>query len=241
MQSSPYHRWTGVSIAAMILATWLGHLVFSLSLDMLSFPVPLLLIMVLVQTFLFTGLFITAHDAMHGTVAPGRPKLNNWLGSMFVLLYAMFSFKKLLQKHREHHKFPGTANDPDFYPRERQNFLAWYGQFMANYLSWQQIVGMAIVFNLLHHGLGVPIRNLLSFWVAPALLSTLQLFYFGTYLTHRKTPQPFVDHHRARSNNYPWLGSFLTCYHFGYHLEHHHYPGVPWWQLPLYRKPVSKG
>lgn len=26
--------------------------------------------------------------------------------------------------------------------------------------------------------------------------------------------------------------SFLTCYYFGYHLEHHLYPNVPWWRLP---------
>jgi fatty acid desaturase len=23
----------------------------------------------------------------------------------------------------------------------------------------------------------------------------------------------------------------LTCYFFGYHLEHHQYPTLPWWRL----------
>ena len=35
----------------------------------------------LLQTWLFTGLFITAHDAMHGTVSPSRPRLNRALGA----------------------------------------------------------------------------------------------------------------------------------------------------------------
>jgi len=43
------------------------------------------------------------------------------------------------------------------------------------------------------------------------------------------------DPHHALSSNFPpWL-SLLTCYHFGYHREHHEAPGVPWWRLPELR------
>jgi beta-carotene ketolase (CrtW type) len=66
-------------------------------------------------------------------------------------------------------------------------------------------------------------------------LSSFQLFTFGTWLPHRNLKIPFADWHRARSNDYPaWL-SFLTCYHFGYHWEHHEWPFVPWWKLPRAR------
>ena len=48
-------------------------------------------------------------------------------------------------------------------------------------------------------------------------------------------PPDYDNPHRARSNGYPpWL-SFLTCYHFGYHFEHHEYPYVPWWGLSSVR------
>jgi beta-carotene ketolase (CrtW type) len=74
--------------------------------------------------------------------------------------------------------------------------------------------------------------------MVPALLSSLQLFYFGTYLPHRPGPDAFTDHHRARSNGYSeWL-SLLTCFHFGYHHEHHRAPGEPWWRLPTVRRQV---
>jgi beta-carotene ketolase (CrtW type) len=82
--------------------------------------------------------------------------------------------------------------------------------------------------------------NLIYFWVVPALLSTVQLFYFGTYLPHRELTEPYKDQHRARSNNYSNIFSLLTCYHFGYHWEHHEYPHIAWWRLPLMRKQAMK-
>jgi beta-carotene ketolase (CrtW type) len=30
--------------------------------------------------------------------------------------------------------------------------------------------------------------------------------------------------------------SLLTCFHFGYHHEHHDTPWVPWWKLPAQRR-----
>ena len=42
---------------------------------------------ILVQTWLFTGLFITGHDSMHGTISRNRG-LNNFLGFLATTLYA---------------------------------------------------------------------------------------------------------------------------------------------------------
>ena len=106
------------------------------------------------------------------------------------------------------------------------------GSITKEYLSWRQMVGMAIVFQILEYVLGIPTLNLILFWVSPALLSTLQLFYFGTYLPHRRPEDGYDNPHRARSNAYSTFWSFITCYHFGYHWEHHEYPSVPWWHLP---------
>jgi beta-carotene/zeaxanthin 4-ketolase len=84
--------------------------------------------------------------------------------------------------------------------------------------------------------LGAPAVNVFVFWAFPALLSSAQLFYFGTYLPHRHDDDGFVDRHRARSSDYGWLTSLLTCFHFGYHHEHHLHPHLPWWALPAARK-----
>lgn len=218
----------GVATALAIIGLWLCSLAV-----LFWAPISLALLVpgLFWMTFLSTGLFITAHDAMHGTVAPASRVLNDALGGLAVGLYALFSYRKLRTKHHEHHAHPAVVGeDPDYHDGEHDGFWRWYAHFVLGYVGVWQIVGMAIVFNLLSHVVGVPEPNLLCFWVAPALLSTLQLFLFGTYLPHRGEHEA-SDPHRARSSGYPrWL-SFLTCYHFGYHSEHHEQPGVPWWRL----------
>ncbi len=233
-------RWPnlkGGASAATIISLWAGSLFFLLTLDVSTWPwwTP---VAVLVQTFLYTGLFITAHDAMHRTVLPSFPRLNRMIGALAVLFYALFSYRKLHTSHWRHHDHPASEKDPDYHDGERDGTIRWYLHFMREYLSIGQLVGMALAFNILQYGAGIPVENLLVFWVAPALLSTWQLFYFGTVLPHREPEGGYRDHHRASSNDFaPWL-SFLTCYHFGYHWEHHERPDLPWWGLPKYRKQV---
>jgi beta-carotene ketolase (CrtW type) len=62
------------------------------------------------------------------------------------------------------------------------------------------------------------------------------LFYFGTFLPHREPEEGYSNIHCAQSNSLPVFWSFITCYHFGYHQEHHEYPHVPWWHLPVIYK-----
>lgn len=193
----------------------------------LWYIVPLMLAIM----FLYTGLFITAHDAMHRTLMPRDPLWNNILGRIVVFIFALFSYAKLLEKHREHHEHPATMEDPDYHNGKHAGFIAWYGHFMTEYMTWTQLLGMGTVFCILWLVFGADPQNVFLFWALPAILSTLQLFTFGTYLPHREPRGGYDNVHRACSNDYPrWL-SFLTCYHFGYHLEHHEFPYVPWWKL----------
>ncbi|MEL6543217.1 MAG: fatty acid desaturase [Myxococcota bacterium] len=229
---------TGVVLGLGIIVAWFAGVTLGLSAPIHG-PESLIWVLPLaaVQTFLSTGLFITAHDAMHGTVAPRHRVLNDAIGTLSVTLYALFSFSKLRHHHGFHHGHPGDSEqDPDFHDGNHPGFIRWYLRFMFRYLTIAQVLGMALVFNLLNHGWGIPVANLLLLWVLPSLLSTFQLFYFGTYLPHR-APNDDADPHHAQSSSFPvWL-SLLTCYHFGYHREHHEHPAVPWWQLPAIRWP----
>ena len=86
------------------------------------------------------------------------------------------------------------------------------------------------------HVVGIDSGRLIAMWIVPQVLSSVQLFYFGTYLPHRPTsPYQGEGLHKARSNSYPTWLSLITCYHFGYHFEHHYAPFVPWWSLPRFR------
>lgn len=230
-----YPNLKGLSAAAIIITGWAFGLVLWLS-AAFALSIWWIPLAVAAQTFLYTGLFITAHDAMHGTVAPDYPRLNRMVGVLSVLLYALFSFRRLRRAHWRHHANPGGDDDPDFHDGENDGLLSWYFRFMANYVSLLQLAGMALVFNLLQHLVGISALHLVVFWVLPSVLSTVQLFYFGTVLPHRRDFRGFADHHRARSNDFSPLLSFLTCYHFGYHWEHHERPDLPWWALPRFRR-----
>ncbi|MEE4310851.1 MAG: fatty acid desaturase [candidate division KSB1 bacterium] len=225
------------SVALTVIAVWFFSLWLLLGLELATLQVYLIPFLILWQTFLYTGLFITAHDAMHGQVVPSNRRWNNATGAVITFLYALFSFRNLLDKHWDHHKYPASNGDPDYHDGKHSGFFAWYFRFMRNYIQWRQIVGMAIIYNVLLHILKIPNLNIILFWVIPALLSTVQLFYFGTFLPHRDTSTPFADRHRARSLTMPVWISFFSCYHFGgFHHEHHLHPSVAWFDLPKHKR-----
>jgi beta-carotene ketolase (CrtW type) len=231
----PTYTWKGVAIAGLILTTW--ALTFSYALFGPALSPLALIVTITLLTFLYVGLFITAHDSMHGLVAPHHPALNSFIGQLCVSLYALFSFSLLRQEHHRHHAHPGEPNeDPDYHDGSHASFFPWFFRFMIHYVTVWQLVRIAIAVQLLVSLCGVSHARILIYFAVPSLLSALQLFFFGTYLPHRRTAVEFKDHHRARSNEFPTWLSFLTCYHFGYHLEHHRYPYLPWWQLPSARK-----
>lgn len=217
----------GILIATSIIFLWLGHLLYLLFFADINFHAPMLYIHVLIQTYLYTGLFITAHDAMHGTVSKNR-KLNNFIGHLTTTLFAFLSYKVLSKKHYLHHRFPATDKDPDFSPGSN-NFFIWWFVFFKNYISWWQILLMAITFNFLL--IWFPEVKLIVIWVTPAILSTFQLFFFGTYLPHRRPLSETMQPHNSRSLAKNHLVAMLSCYFFGYHWEHHESPTTPWWKL----------
>ena len=169
---------------------------------------------------------------MHGSVAPNNPKANRILGELSLFFYGLIPYEKLYESHAHHHKFPASHRDPDFHNGRNTHPILWYFRFMRSYWTLRQSVGIFAIYNGLHRIVGVPEANLLFFWAIPSLLSSVQLFYFGTYLVHRELPDTYSTPLCANSNYWPELWSLLSCYHFGYHREHHAFPEVPWWQLP---------
>ena len=216
----------GLTLAALIATAWLATHVWGVFFHPwtplgIATAIPL----IAVQTWLGAGMFIVAHDAMHGTVSPNR-RLNTFIGWLSAGLFVFNYYPKLLTKHHQHHRHVHTAQDPDYHPG---SFFRWYFGFLKQYLLWPQLVLAAIAYNLLK--LAVPEANIALYWVLPSLLSTLQLFYFGTYLPHRGEHEP-GNRHFSRSQPRQHVWAFLSCYFFGYHYEHHASPGTPWWGLP---------
>jgi beta-carotene ketolase (CrtW type) len=233
--SSPW----GLPLAAAIGLGWSLSLIVLLRLDLAVLPWPLLVGAVLLRTLLHTGLFIVGHDAMHGVLVPGRRRWNDRLGATALALYAALPYGSCRRNHQLHHRCTATAADPDYHPDARAGFWAWYRRFMAGYLGAGQMARLLTGWAGLAAGawaLGSsgPL-NVLCFCVLPLLLSSLQLFGFGTYLPHRQQRLPLAAPDPASLDLPVWL-SLLACFHFSYHLEHHQNPSLAWFELPAQRR-----
>ena len=116
----------GLGLALLLVGGWLAaqycgaRLIRLEGRDWLAAP-PLALLI----CWLDVGLFIVAHDAMHGSLAPGRPRLNRLAGRIALILYAGFSFDRMRSLHFDHHRSPGTAADPDFGAEDPRAFPSW--------------------------------------------------------------------------------------------------------------------
>lgn len=235
----------GVSLAAMIIGGWMALHIYGVHFFEVTWGPSLFLIPAMMATlcWLSVGLFIISHDAIHGSLAPGRPTVNRVLGWVVMTLYAGFDYDRLKRNHDLHHVAPGTADDPDFSADHPRAFFPWFKAFIKRHFGWRPLIFVNSVVAIYWLLLDAPMLNIVLFYGIPAQASAVQLFYFGTYRPHRhQDGETFADEHRTRSSDYGWLVSFLTCYHFGYHHEHHLYPHEPWWRLPARRgQPTAEG
>jgi len=219
-------RHIGVLVALAIVSAWSMHLIYVLRSPVSPYAAPL---HVVLQAWLSVGLFITAHDAMHGVISRNR-WLNHGLGALAAFLFAGFSYGALQKNHRLHHLAPATDEDPDYHARN-PHYLPWFLSFLWRYATWSQVLIMGIAYNLLARVADLPEPRLWLFWILPLFIAAAQLFYFGTYLPHRPPVTSRMAPHNARSQDGGHLWALLSCFFFGYHWEHHERPATPWWNL----------
>lgn len=225
-----------------LIVGWGLSLALSLGTNTHHPPLWALVVLVLVRMQLQTGLFIVAHDAMHGLLFCRHEHLNNTIGALALMLYAGLPFSDCRNQHQRHHQQPGTSHDPDFPNDLECGVVGWYWQFLARYLNQKQMIlllsswaiALAITSVVSHVSLPLAASRVLLFLTVPLLLSSIQLFVVGTYLPHRQQRSPEHRDHPISLGLPPWL-SLLACFHFGYHREHHDNPGLSWFQLPAAR------
>jgi beta-carotene/zeaxanthin 4-ketolase len=179
---------------------------------------------ILIQAYLYTGLFITGHDAMHGTVAKNR-KAEQFFRTPGHHPFCISVFPRTVEKTLPAPPFSGHRTRSRFFaPQQQLFYLVVY--FYENYTTWWQILFMAIMFNVLL--IWFSEVQLIAFWVVPAILATFQLFFFGTYLPHRRPVSEQMKPHNSRTQIPKTI--CWPCFHvifFGYHWEHHESPTTP--------------
>lgn len=227
-------------LGLLIMLAWLTvHLGCIFGPPLAAWPLPALAAVLLVQAWLSTGLFIIAHDCMHGAFAPGQRGRNRAAGRAALMLYAGLDYDRMAPAHFAHHRHVGTHADPDFNADAPDLAGRWFLRFFSNYYTHMQLVRITVA-ACIYLALGASLANFAVFWAIPALLALGQLFFFGTFLPHRHSGSPFADKHRARSVGAGGVISLISCFHFGgYHHEHHLFPQTPWWRLPYVRKVLT--
>ncbi len=223
----------GLTFAGLMFGVWIGvHIwaMFFFTIRLANWP--LVAAAIALQCWLSVGMFIVAHDAMHGSLAPGRHRTNAAIGTITLFLYAGFGWRRMRDAHFAHHRHVGSADDPDFNAEDSRSFWPWYTLFLKRYFGLQSVAFISTIVIGYFFVLNVPLQNITLLYAVPAIASSLQLFYFGTYLPHRHDDSGFYDKHNARTNDFGVIASLFSCFHFGYHHEHHLAPGTPWWALP---------
>ncbi|PHV61326.1 fatty acid desaturase, partial [Cyanobacterium aponinum] len=219
-------------VALLIILFWGVTISFALMVDWANLSLLAVILLILLQTFFNTGLFIVAHDGMHGILFPYNLNINDAIAALALILYGGLSFRDLREKHYLHHRFTGTSLDPDFH-EHNPNFWFWYFGFMGKYVSFLNLCRLCLLILIIVNLFHIHWLNLLLFWALPLIFSSLQLFFFGTFLPHRHHQDNQYSLGAIKSLHLPMLLSLITCYHFSYHQEHHRYPFLPWWQLPF--------
>ena len=246
MASDPIRNdhWRGLQLAGLIGSAWLITLIAGLRLPIQQAHPLLMAGLVLLRSFLHTGLFIVAHDAMHGSLIPHRKPFNRFIGQGCLWAYAGLSFQECLNHHIQHHHSPGSETDPDYCSPADPSPVAWYVRFLSRYLNPMQLLKLAswmgALLLMIPANQDQPLFTLALIYVLPLIISSWQLFVVGTFLPHRKSAPETDDSHQPISLDLHPILSFAACYHFGYHREHHSYPTVPWHQLPKVRTVYNK-
>jgi sphingolipid 4-desaturase/C4-monooxygenase len=192
-------------------------------------------------------LYAMIHEAAHGLVFRSRPG-NHLIGLLANLPLVTLSAEPFRYYHSWHHRALGDVRLDVGVPTE------WEARWVGN-SAWRKAVWLA-AFPLFQWGRARNVRIGRPFWhgwmvanlgVQLAFAAAVLLLYgprplvylllslafaFGLHpLGTRVIQEHFVVEDGQETNNYAGPSKGIEC-NFGYHVEHHDFPGIPWNRLP---------
>jgi fatty acid desaturase len=216
---------------------------------------PVLLAGVVVIGICIHAMGALMHEALHGNLFRSH-LLDQWAG--FLLgVPTLFSATAYKVVHLNHHRHTRTEKDQDEFSyscRTHQQYVAlFYASFLVGSILYMVLVPMKayamasresrrriiteyslmfLVFattTTLAIMLGHP-GWLFCYWLMPIVVAVL-LSNVRALSEHMGTPGKGDAIAKTRTVTSNRLVSFLMC-NLNYHLEHHLFPGVPWYNLP---------
>jgi fatty acid desaturase len=208
------------------------------------------LILYMIAGLSLSTLSVLGHESSHNLFTR-NPRIDRFLG-FFCGLPVLFSVAGYRIMHPLHHKFLHTKEDPDDIENVSNNpillRLVYVFVFVCGVYLYLITVPLGALkkgntkerFGVIAEGLAMlaiavaawfffPTRVLLKGWLYP-LLAAGQFANLRGIAEHGMTTGGNELTDTRTVTTHPAL-SFMMC-NINYHLEHHLYPGVPWYNLP---------
>ena len=229
-------------------------IVTALVMDRQPTPVVRLVGVVIIGTCL-NAMFCVLHETTHGTVFR-QAQLDRWVG--FILgVPSLFGFTAFKIAHLHHHRFLSTRHDQDEisnYCRTSHGYTAllyvWLGIGGFLYMAIAPLTALSVASAVdrrrifYEYALLMSIHAtvwwvvitagrpgwLLWYWFLPVVAGVLEnnCIFVAQHLGTDRHGDAIRRSRSVRSNR---IVSFLL-FNGNYHLEHHLFPGVPWYNLP---------
>lgn len=226
---------------------------------------PLYVLILLLIGTRFHALGVLMHEATHYRILKNK-KINDIIGEVLLawpLLTTMYSYRK---NHFAHHRHVNTDKDPDWlrrvddhdhdFPKSRSDFFITCARYLFGFNIIEEIrkaavmnknnpaptnirfsrialyallVGSSIIFGFWH--------CLILYWGLPFFTAFFLIMYIRGVAEHYGSMEYENALNHTRHTEANWLEKILFApNNVHYHLDHHLYPAVPFYNLPKLHK-----
>ncbi len=229
------------------------------------FSWPLYVVAVVILGTRYHALATLVHDAAHYRICRNR-KLNNWLGEVFMAWPLLITLHGYRNNHLKHHNHTNTDADPDWvrkmphpdfqFPKTRAEIIrdlvkAAIGvrfitevRSVVNSKELNQI-STSLKRTRLAFYLCVVVASvafgafpqLFMYWLVPLMTSFSLFMYIRSAAEHFGGKMDYSSMlGSSRHVDVNFIGRLCFPYNVNYHLDHHLYPSVPFYNLPVLHK-----
>ena len=207
------------------------------------------------------GLGILMHDAAHSHLYKNK-RMNEIVGELFLAWPLLLTLCGYRRNHMAHHRHLNTEQDPEWLTTRRPEFVFPKSRLAMAWLIVHDLIGLRIaylLFRFQRYGgkkedtakfrpyarrltylliavafviWPAAFRLYLIYWLVPGLTWVALITHLRVIGEHCALPQThFLNMTRTTVGN--WFDRlFIAPNNINYHLDHHLYPSVPWYNLP---------
>lgn len=264
----PLYEVQPLRVLASLLGEWIFIITVIVLCNYWFNPLSYVLAVVLIGSRMH-ALAVIMHDVSHFRFFKDR-RLSDFITDLLVCWPMMINVDSYRKNHLGHHQHLNTDDDPDWmaklgrsefkHPQSKSEFIGRLFLYLIGFqgimdLKWmigrvnqnkkspsqkrQILIFYILLFSILTiFGLW---KFYLLYWVIPFFTSFLMFQYIRSFAEHFGDLEYTHLLNSTRSVYPSFIESIVVApYNISYHLEHHLYPGVPYYNLPKLRKILMK-